>query len=190
MLWIPNTSIDQAEVTFHKTSRIYVVALLRRHRHPAIQLIPATTSLYRMQSTRIATNRNYDLYSERLISYVEYPVRSTTEATSLLKGARARARASRTHKKVCDYYRRARKEKRIRSRDRMARSRRTGNYRFVLCCLVARIFNYCWAEKHYARPLSRFLSGGESPLSVYAFGLAFWHAFFENRCTRKPNKSK
>lgn len=53
-----------------------------------------------MQSTRIAINRNYDLYSERLISYVEYPVRSTTEATSLLKGARARALQERTKKYV------------------------------------------------------------------------------------------
>lgn len=53
-----------------------------------------------MQSTRIATNRNYDLYSERLISYVEYPVRSTTEATSLLKGARARARFKNAQKSM------------------------------------------------------------------------------------------
>lgn len=52
-----------------------------------------------MQSTRIATNRNYDLYSERLISYVEYPVRSTTEATSLLKRC-ARAFQERTKKYV------------------------------------------------------------------------------------------
>lgn len=38
-----------------------------------------------MQSTRIATNRNYDLYSERLIPYVEYPVRSNNGSDVLVK---------------------------------------------------------------------------------------------------------